>query len=111
MSNAELPGILGSMMEHTVRRNLLKYAAGQHMFCRVCENVLDCRRTSIATVKDGDKDVRTYVTCSSCMAARMPHLKEAMSKANEKHPGHNFTVELIDGTIEFARPPRKRKAT
>lgn len=79
-----------SPMQRTVTRNLLKYAAGQTMFCPGCDQVMDWRQTMILDVTKDSAPIRTMVLCSPCADKRLPNL-EALCK--EK----GLTLEVTDG--------------
>lgn len=55
-------GIIDSLMQETIHRNLLKYAAGRAIFCPGCGKVLDCRDTVTATHMTGGQ----AVMCGKC---------------------------------------------
>ena len=87
-------------MKKTLNRNLLKYAAGHHIFCPSCENVLDHKNTVVMTNK---RTGNTTVNCGDC------HDK-LLNKVGEKH-GHDVlqkhladTYDIVDG-----RPAKKVK--
>ena len=83
--------LLGSM-QWTIARNLVKWAAGQTMFCPHCDRVLDCSRTIVAS--DGGR--ATITLCADCWG---------------KAPG-NFksgSVEVWDGRVLFAKPARTKR--
>jgi len=50
---------------NSMNRQLLKYAAGQHMFCKNCQAVLDWKTTIIFTASKGDRKA-TVVLCDKC---------------------------------------------
>jgi len=52
-----------SFLEETVARNLVRYAAGQHMFCPQCQSCLDCKTTVITT---DDVSNKVHVQCAEC---------------------------------------------
>lgn len=70
-------------MESTVTRNLLKHAAGQTMFCPVCEVVLDWRRTAIVSIGPNER-----ACCTPC-------LDRAKAELGDKF--NNPAIKVIDG--------------
>jgi RNase P subunit RPR2 len=52
-----------SPMQRTIYRNLLKHAAGQTMFCPVCETCLDWKKTVVVDVGGGHL---IRVLCRDC---------------------------------------------
>jgi uncharacterized Zn finger protein len=76
-------------MVRTINRNLLKYSAGQAIFCPLCGCVADCRHWVVASAGD-----RTLSVCAHCF---------------DKHTaGKDLSrVDVVDGRVIFARPRRK----
>ena len=89
MPNAQIDPIM-SPMQRTVTRNLLKYAAGQTMFCPGCSQCMDWRRTMILDVTKDSAPIRTMVLCTTCADKGLLSL-EALCK--EK----GLTLEVTDG--------------
>ena len=84
-----------SEMERTISRNLLKYAAGHHIFCPGCDAIMDCTRTVI--VSAGSREI---VRCTTCWdAARL--LVEASAAVEGKY-------SVLDGRMLW---PAKRRKT
>lgn len=90
-------------MEKTVNRNLLKHAAGQHIFCpsgnKCGGRVMDYRNTVIATHKQSGK---TMVACGDCW-------DDAKAKIMAKH-GEHATAMLNNWEVIDGRPKSKQGA-
>ena len=81
-----------SPMVRTVNRNLLKYSAGQAIFCPKCGQVADCKNWVVATQSE-----HTVGLCASCWDA----------KASLRYlPA---SIEVLDGRVLFARAKRVKK--
>jgi hypothetical protein len=90
--------IMGGLKKHA-NRQLLKYAAGHHIFCPSCKNVLDHKNTVIATHKGTGK---TSVSCGDCYDKGINKLKVRHGHdVINKHVHDNFDV--VDG-----RSPKKQ---
>lgn len=50
------------LMQRTLNRNLVKYAAGRAIFCPSCDDILDQKRTVVVTTPAG----RTMTYCGQC---------------------------------------------
>ena len=50
-------------MKKTIDRNLLKYSAGNSIFCKYCGDVADYRRWVVATSPSGAKTICCCVNC------------------------------------------------
>ena len=81
-----------SPMIRTVNRNLLKYSAGQAIFCPVCSDVADAK--SWVLVSHGE---RSKGLCTRCWDSAI---------ATKPIPA---SVEVLDGRVLFARPKRVQK--
>lgn len=80
---------IDSLMQSTVNRNLVKWAAGHVLTCPCCDKILDCRSTVVASRNTGAQ----LVICASCW--------------DEKTERHAYN-EIVDGrTLWTAPTPRK----
>ena len=77
-------------MQTTITRNLLKYAAGRSIFCPLCQEVLDCKRTVILEAGSISKTL-----CASCWDTTLKPLIEAK--------GILAKCEVTDGRVWFKR--------
>lgn len=104
-----------SAVELTVNRELLKYAAGQTMFCPCCKSVMDWRTTTVLTLHRGDECVRSEVLCVACHIRhkRREFWGEVMAKLEqrmrERRPDQDprLSIELVAGP-EVGKPGKQR---
>ena len=104
-----------SYLEKHLHKQLLRYAAGHYIFCPVCLEILDCRRTVTAELivkVSGFKDSNTSLTrCDKCWDRTWKAgLDRVIARVKEKHPTAECTLEVIDGREVFKRAPRAKKA-
>lgn len=78
-----------SYMEKTVTRNLLKWAAGQVMFCPCCAVCMDWRKTVIIEINKGETLLKTYTVCTKCADERLPEVTKAAD-------ANGYTVTVTD---------------
>lgn len=71
-------------MERTVTRNLLKYAAGQTMFCPACDDVLDYRRAALVEIGQNSRCI-----CTKCLDRVKSELGEKLTA--------NPHIKITDG--------------
>lgn len=83
-------GIIDSLMQETIHRNLLKYAAGRAIFCPHCDTILDCRSTVVAT-----RDTREYVMCARCWDSKVDQAGKAACS------------EIVDGRELWPAPAKR----
>ena len=85
-------------MEQHLTANMLKYAAGQTMFCPGCETCMDWRRTvSIDfTGATSGKLHATQTLCATCADKLLPGLADRLAKAEAK-AGEKLLVTTTDG--------------
>lgn len=93
-----LPPELASPMQALVNKNLLKYAAGNAMFCPQCQICMDWKRTTIITVDPGPRE-RVVVGCSPCM-------DKALRGAKPKLEAAGLSYEVVDGR-EYSKRGKK----
>lgn len=104
------------MMMRTVNRNLLKWAAGQYMFCPYCDACMDCKRTVYVEVQFKNKDADWTVpntpkakvtSCASCWDKQHGAYKDAVSNLLKKEvdagTGKLWRLDIIDGREVFGR--------
>ena len=76
-------------LQLTVNRNLLKYAAGQNIFCPLCDRILDAKTT--VNIQAGEVN-RTC--CSACFD------NELLPKLSQRTL---IEADIIDGRSIFRR--------
>lgn len=75
-----------------INRDLLKFAAGQHIFCPLCDRVLDAKTTVNITAGAVSKTM-----CAPCWDSNMKPLLAA-------RPNNLLArVEVLDGRVVFKR--------
>lgn len=82
-----------NLITKEINKNLLKWAAGQQMFCPSCDRILDWKTTAIVESKQGDKIAATFTCCTKCLDRKYGHLYKAIEKVN-KMEGKNITLEV-----------------
>ena len=85
-----------NMLEKTLNRNLLKYSAGQHMFCPRCGNVADYRKWVIVDDEDGKTVWQGCTDCAGTTFDNMPGytvIRESMPK-EKRQPKFNNTIDI-----------------
>jgi hypothetical protein len=106
------------LIKNQVDTGFLKYAAGTAITCPGCGEVMDWRRTVVATVyasKAGQERITAqYTQCSKCWDARKANLDAGMAKAQAKlnAAGHGITLraEICDGReLSKSKPAPKSK--
>lgn len=64
-------------LNKTINSQLLKYAAGQQIFCPVCKEILDWKTIVIVEAYKGDKLTGKAIICNKCFKpAGIPKLEE-----------------------------------
>ena len=84
-------------LEHEVNRQLLLYAAGQHIFCPHCQQIMDFRRTIIFSVQKDGKDIKTFSMCVDCFEKKKDILHQTIENAKMLHPEKNYSYNILDG--------------
>ena len=74
---------LDQYMVNKINGELLKFAAGNHMFCKGCDQVLDWKTTVIIEAEKDSKTV-TVVSCNKCFNPK------GLKALEEK----GFTIEI-----------------
>jgi len=93
--------VLGGM-ETTVKRNILKYAAGRTMFCPGCQTIMDCKRTVTWDLLKEDKLLMSKVLCTACYDSKIAGNAAIAEAVTSK----GLTVEVTDGRVLW--PSRKK---
>ncbi len=70
-------------MKRNINRNLLKHAAGTAIWCPVCENILDHKKTAILTFNHME-----IVRCTPCLDQMKVQLGARLA---------NSAVTILDG--------------
>ena len=94
-----------SIIRTPVESNLLKWSAGQAIFCPCCDRIMDWRKTVVATIHAAatgkeEQVIRSYVTCAKCWDKRGSVVQEGVDKFNAKQTGSVARVEIVDGREE-----------
>jgi len=108
-----------SAVELAVNRELLKYAAGQAMFCPCCKNVMDWRTTTVLTLHRGDECVQSEVLCGTCHIKhkRRQFWGEVMTKLEQKWRERRpeidlrLSLDVVIGPDVRENKPRSKKGT
>ncbi len=70
MSNSTLQSTLAGAMQ----TQLLRYAVQTQMFCKICGDILDVRRATLATLSN-DGNTMDLCGCTACVAPMVERLK------------------------------------
>jgi hypothetical protein len=92
-----------SEMEKTVKRNALKWHAGQDIFCR-CGSVLDCKRVVEIDAYKEDTLISSNILCSACWDKAKDQFTKIMA---ERSP--HLRLDITDGRQLFGRAKKARK--
>ena len=95
-----------SFIRTPIESNLLKWSAGQAIFCPNCQSIMDWRKTVVATIhaiKPGDSDetvIKSYVVCCNCWAKRGKIVRDGVEKSNVNlaPKGIKARLEVVDGS-------------
>lgn len=102
------------MLERIAHRNLLKYAAGQVMFCPGCETCMDCTRTvNVECLVDsrdgkGERSIKSWTLCASCYDRRKQVFEDGKQKVLAAHTDWSVRYEVIDGREVFGKTKTKK---
>lgn len=77
-------------LKRTVTRNLLKFAAGNAIFCPSCQTVMDWKRTAIIEVNKDGKTLVSKTQCCKCLDKALERYKAVVAD-------HGATLEITDG--------------
>lgn len=91
---------VSEFFRQTVNRQLLKYAAGQAIFCPQCNAIMDCRRTVVATVHrhlEGKEEecVQSWTLCAKCWGKRGAQVRDCFQRVATKHPELSAHLEVV----------------
>jgi len=101
-TSSALNGMM-SELAITAKRKMLKWHAGQVMFCPGCEQVLDCRRAVELDFMQGGELKASKITCASCWESKLKGHIEAQAEE------HGYTLEVTDGRVLFGNGRKGRK--
>jgi hypothetical protein len=92
--------VIDETLRAAVNRNLLKFAAGQAIFCQQCNAIMDCKRTVVATIHrhlEGKEEecCQSWTLCAKCWAARGATVRECFSKVAAQHPELHASLEIV----------------
>lgn len=68
-------------------RELLKFAAGHNIFCRICQRILDCKTTVHVEVRQGASCSHSATQCEKCWAKIEPQVEAAAKQ-------HSATLDI-----------------
>lgn len=93
---------LFSPLQDKLNRELLKYAAGHHIFCPACQQIMDCRRTVItdvvAVTPDGrEVPVKSLVRCAKCFDKYLPIVQGYVQNFKPSPTTAAIKLEIVDG--------------
>lgn len=96
-SNVMNPDTLLSPMHRTIKRNLLKYAAGRAIFCPICETIMDWKKTVLITFPSGG----TRTSCTSCFDKEMAKAKAEFPRRDEPGAWDKALarLDILDGRL------------
>ena len=101
--------VVESIIKTPVESNLLKWSAGQAIFCPNCQNIMDWRKTVVATIhaktdKTPEKVIKSYVVCVECWDKVGHRVTDGVDKFNAKNVGSadgaTAWTEIVDGREE-----------
>lgn len=92
---------------------LIRWKAGQQIFCPNCQGILDANSTVIATLlatnAQGEEiEVQSWLQCGRCFEKLKGAFYRSVNKLAEDRPELQPRVELLDGRT-FTRAGRRRK--
>lgn len=82
---------LTTPMQREINKQLLKHIAGKLIFCPICGDIMDYRRTVAVSFMKGDTPVATKGCCGSCFDDVMRGSAERIAKE------HGLTLDIVDG--------------
>lgn len=95
--------VIDGLIRTPIESNLLRFAAGHNIFCPACGDVMDWRKTTIATIygvpkgKTAEEIVRQFCSCSECWDKRKVAFYEGVAKSTAKLPECKIRTEIVDG--------------
>jgi hypothetical protein len=94
---------LTNYMELTCNRNLLRWHVGQEIFCRYCNQIMDCKRAVSFDVETPEKStVVSRCVCAPCYDRVAEILATGIKESK-------YTLTVRDGRVLFARAKRAPK--
>lgn len=99
----QIPREASDFLVRKLEKNLLLYEAGHAVFCPGCGNVMDWKRTVIATIHgtpeggEGEQVLKKYVQCSQCYERHHTALHGGVETARARMPQCNVRLEIVDG--------------
>ena len=73
----------------TIKRNLLRYAAGRSIFCPYCEVCLDCKRTVVVEVTTAKGNQVSKVMCAKCWSGKKDQFRQVVAE-------HGATMDVME---------------
>lgn len=100
--NLQLPRQVDSFLKNQLNIQLLKYAAGQHIVCSNCGEIMDWRRTVTAELSrhlpgEPEEVIGSYTMCAKCWDKNKANLEEGMARAVARRPDLNPKLDVVDG--------------
>ena len=98
-----IPPDLEGLLKTEAEANLLKYTAGSCIECPSCHEIMDWRRTVVASVfglpegKSQEVCAQSYTQCVQCFDRKRGVLEAGLAIAQKKRPGAKLHLEVIDG--------------
>jgi len=80
-------------MVNTIKRNLLRYAAGRSIFCPYCEVCLDCKRTVVVEVTTAKGNQVSKTMCAKCWSEKGKQFRQVVVE----HGGTMAIMEWAKG--------------
>jgi hypothetical protein len=74
---------LATPMQREINKQLLKHIAGKLIFCPICSDIMDYRRTVAVSFMKGDTPVATKGCCGECfvpIVLRVPSRADAVAR-------------------------------
>lgn len=94
------------LLQNHLERELLKYAAGRSISCPACGEIMDARKTVVATTyatpPNGTEIIATqYVQCTACWDRLRLQFTRGVDSAKARRPEANIRSEVVDGRAVF----------
>ncbi len=80
-------------MINTIKRNLLRYAAGRSIFCPYCDVCLDCKRTVVVEITTAKGNQVSKTMCAKCWDQKKEMFREVVAE----HGGTMSVMEWANG--------------
>jgi len=99
-------------MRDVLEFQLVKYAAGRHITCPNCGNILDANSTVVCSIhcrmKGEEVIMKNCVLCGPCFEKRKAAFYKSVDDVHKQRPDLLLRIVLIDGRT-FTRAGRRRK--